>query len=193
MKEEKIPKFSRNDSVLCNLNPKNKKYSLFYLNHDELKNIPRDFEKRDLIELIYFLKKKGAKIFINYYKPVEEEPEEEPETNQNRDNEIAGETYDSSGKIKSKKKERQKKAEGEKDESKEEKEMKCLNNLYYLIDLFFFFNFKQALEEFTKHYKFFTEDVNKKSINKQKLHDYFISGIASGTKKEVDEINMDFT
>ena len=92
MKEEKIPKFSRNDSVLCNLNPKNKKYSLFYLNYDELKNIPGDFEKRDLIELIYFLKKKGAKIFINYYKPVEEEPEEEPETNQNQDNEIAGET-----------------------------------------------------------------------------------------------------
>ena len=26
----------------------------------------------------------------------------------------------------------------------------------------------------------------KKSINKQKLHDYFISGIVSGTKKEVD-------
>ena len=109
MKEEKIPKFSRNDSVLCNLNPKNKKYSLFYLNYDELKNIPGDFEKRDLIELLYFLKKKGAKIFINYYKPVEEEPEEEPETNQNQDNEIAGETYDSSGKINQKEKERQKK------------------------------------------------------------------------------------
>jgi hypothetical protein len=185
MKEETIPKFSRKDSVLCNLNPKSKKYSLFYLNYDELKNIPGDFEKRDLIELLYFLKKKGAKIFINYYKPVEEEPEEEPETNQNQDNEIAGETYDSSGKVNQKEKERQKKAEEEKDESKEEKEMKCLNNLYYLTDLYFF-DFKQALEEFTKHYKFFTEDVNKKSINKQKLHDYFISGIASGTKKEVD-------
>ena len=109
MKEEKIPKFSRNDSVLCNLNPKNKKYSLFYLNYDELKNIPGDLEKRDLIELIYFLKKKDAKIFINYYKPVEGEPEEEPETNQNQDNEIAGETYDSSGKINQKEKERQKK------------------------------------------------------------------------------------
>ena len=90
-------------------NPKNKKYSLFYFNYDELKNIPGDFEKRDLIELIYFLKKKDAKIFINYYKPVEEEPEEEPETNQNQYNEIAGETYDSSGKINQKEKERQKK------------------------------------------------------------------------------------
>ena len=52
--------------------------------------------------------------------------------------------------------------------------------------LVYFFDFKQALEEFTKHYKFFTEDANKKSINKQKLHVYFISGIASETKKEVD-------
>ena len=34
--------------------------------------------------------------------------------------------------------------------------------------LVYFFDFKQALEEFTKHYKFFTEDINKKSINKQK-------------------------
>ena len=77
MKEDKIPKFSRKDSILCNLNPKSKKYSLFYLNFDELKDIPGNFEKRDLIELIYFLKKKGAKIFVNYYKPVEEPKEEE--------------------------------------------------------------------------------------------------------------------
>ena len=43
-----------------------------------------------------------------------------------------------------------------------------------------------------KHYKFFTEDVNKKSINKQKLHDYFISSIASGTKKEVEIFGINF-
>ena len=187
MKEEKIPKFSRKDSVLCNLNPKNKKYSLFYLNFDELKDIPGNFEKKDLIELIYFLKKKGAKIFINFYKPVEEEiVEEEDDSNKNQDNEIAGETYDSSGKINEKERQRKKEAKEEQDdESKEEKEMKNLNNLYYLTDLYFF-DFKQALEEFTKHYKFFTSDKTEKSINKQKLMDYFISGIASGTKKEVD-------
>ena len=75
MKAEKIPKFSRKDSVLCNMDPKSKKYTLFYLNFDELKDIPGNFEKNDLIELLYFLKKKGAKIFINYYKP--EEPKEE--------------------------------------------------------------------------------------------------------------------
>ena len=188
MKEDKIPKFSRKDSILCNLNPKSKKYSLFYLNFDELKDIPGNFEKRDLIELIYFLKKKGAKIFVNYYKPVEEPKEEEPEeTNQNKDNEIEGETYDMSGKVneKEKQRKRERKEEEEDGESKEEKEMKDLNNLYYLTDLYFF-DFKQAIEDFSKHYKCFTSDKSKQSINKQKLHDYFISGIASGTKKEVD-------
>ena len=188
MKEEKIPKFSRKDTVLCNLNPKNKKYALFYLNFDEVKDIPGNFEQRDLIELIYFLKKKGAKIFVNYYKPPEEpKEEEEEEKNQNKDNEIEGETYDMSGKVNEKEKQRKKerKEEEEDAESKEEKEMKFLNNLYYLTDLYFF-DFKQAIEEFNRHYKVFTSDKPNKSINKQKLHDYFISGIASGTKKEVD-------
>ena len=188
MKEEKIPKFSRKDTVLCNLNPKNKKYALFYLNFDEVKDIPGNFEQRDLIELIYFLKKKGAKIFVNYYKPPEEpKEEEEEEKNQNKDNEIEGETYDMSGKVNEKEKQRKKerKEEEEDAESKEEKEMKFLNNLYYLTDLYFF-DFKQAIEEFNRHYKIFTSDKPNKSINKQKLHDYFISGIASGTKKEVD-------
>ena len=76
MKADKIPKFSRKDSILCNLNPKSKKYALFYLNFDQLKKIPGNFEKRDLIELLYFLKKKGAKIFINYYKPEEKKLQE---------------------------------------------------------------------------------------------------------------------
>ena len=187
MKAEKIPKFSRKDSVLCNLNPNSQKYSLFYLNFDELKDIPGNFEKKDLIELIYFLKKKGAKIFINFYKPEEpKQEEEEDESNKNKDNELVGETYDSSGKVNEKERQRKKeKKEEENDESKDEKEMKALNNLYYLTDLYFF-DFKQAIEEFNKHYKFFTSDKQEKSINKQKLLDYFISGIASGTKKEVD-------
>ena len=187
MKEDKIPKFSRKDSVLCNLYPNCKKYSLFYLNFDELKNIPGNFEKRDLIELLYFFKKKGIKIFINYYQPEEEKKEEkEEEGNKNKDNEVAGETYDSSGKVNEKEKERkkEKKEEGD-EESKEEKEMKNLNNLYYLTDLYFF-DFKQAIKEFDSHYKFFTTEKSGKSINKQKLPDYFINGIASGTKQEVD-------
>ena len=117
MKEDKIPKFSRKDSVLCNLYPNCKKYSVFYLNFDELKNIPGNFEKRDLIELLYFFKKKGIKIFINYYQPEEEKKEEkEEEGNKNKDNEVAGETYDSSGKVNEKEKERKKEKKEEGDE-----------------------------------------------------------------------------
>ena len=170
MKADKIPKFSRKDTILCNLNPKQKKYSLFYLNFDNLKNIPGDFDKRDLIELLYFLKKKGSKIFINYYKPEEKKEEKKEESNENKE----------------KKEEKKEEKKDEERDEKEEKEMKNLNNLYYLTDLYFF-DFKQAIEEFNKHYKIFTTDKTDKSvINKQKVLDYFINGIASGTKKEVD-------
>ena len=170
MKADKIPKFSRKDTVLCNLNPKQKKYFLFYLNFDDLKNIPGDFDKRDLIELLYFLKKKGSKIFINYYKPEEKKEEKKEESNENKE----------------KKEEKKEEKKDEERDEKEEKEMKNLNNLYYLTDLYFF-DFKQAIEEFNKHYKIFTTDKTDKSvINKQKVLDYFINGIASGTKKEVD-------
>ena len=170
MKADKIPKFSRKDTILCNLNPKQKKYTLFYLNFDDLKNIPGDFDKRDLIELLYFLKKKGSKIFINYYKPEEKKEEKKEESNENKE----------------KKEEKKEEKKDEERDEKEEKEMKNLNNLYYLTDLYFF-DFKQAIEEFNKHYKIFTTDKTDKSvINKQKVLDYFINGIASGTKKEVD-------
>ena len=175
MKAEKIPKFSRKDSVLCNMDPKNKKYNLFYLNFDGLKDIPGNFENNDLIELLYFLKKKGAKIFINYCKPEEPKEEKKEEPKDNKEN---------AGKEKEKQKPKDKGKKEENDE-KEEKEMKCLNNLYYLTDIYFF-DFKQAIEEFNKHYHCFTTDKSDKNINKQKLLDYFINGIASGTKKEVD-------
>ena len=175
MKAEKIPKFSRKDSVLCSMDPKNKKYTLFYLNFDGLKDIPGNFENNDLIELLYFLKKKGAKIFINYCKPEEPKEEKKEESKENKEN---------AGKEKEKQKPKDKGKKEENDE-KEEKEMKCLNNLYYLTDIYFF-DFKQAIEEFNKHYHCFTTDKSDKNINKQKLLDYFINGIASGTKKEVD-------
>ena len=194
MKKGKIPKFSRKDSILCNISPKYTRYCSFYLNYDEIKDIPGDFENRDLIELIFFFKKKGTKIFLNFYRPPEEKEEkkEEDEGNKNKDNEIAGESYDTAGKKKEKVKEKEEKnEEDEEEESKEEKEMKDLNNLYYLTDLYFFDN-KQAIEDFDKHYKFFTSDKEKKKINKQKLFDYFIKGIASGTKNEVDGDKMGF-
>ena len=171
MKQGRIPKFSRKDSILCKLYPRYSRYCSFYLNFDELKDIPRDFEKRDLIEFLFFLKKKGTKIFLNFYQPQDkEEKKEEDLGNKNKDNKIAGEAYDSSGNQKEKEaeKEKQNEEEDEEGETKEEREMKDLNNLYYLTDLYFFEN-KQAINEFDKHYKFFTSDKDKekkKLINK---------------------------
>ena len=66
MKAGKIPKFSRKESILCDLCPRYNRYCSFYLNYDELKDIPGNFEKRDLIEFIFFMKKKGTKIFLNF-------------------------------------------------------------------------------------------------------------------------------
>jgi hypothetical protein len=139
--------------------------------------------------LFFFLKKKGTKIFLNFYQPTTEK--EEDEGNKNKDNKIAGETYDASGKQNEKEKNKQKEEDNEEEATKEEKEMMDLNNLYYLTDLYFFDN-KQAIAEFDRHYQFFTSDKEKKKINKQKLYDYFIKGIASGTKNEVDGDKIGF-
>ena len=194
MKQGKIPKFSRKESILCDLFPRYNRYCSFYLNYDDLKDIPGNFEKRDLIEFIFFLKKKGTKIFLNFYQPPEVKEEKEDEGNKNKDNQIAGESYDNEGKKNEKAKEQEKpKEDDEEEQSKKEKEMKDLNNLYYLTDLYFFDN-KQAIKDFDNHYKFFTtdKDKEKKKINKQKLFDYFIKGIASGTKNEVDGDKIGF-
>ena len=192
MKNGKIPKFTRKDSVLCNMVPRYNRYCSFYLNFYDIKDIPGDFEKRDLIEFVFFLKKKGIKIFMNFYQPEKEEEEKkEEEKNKNKDNQIADETYDTSGKANEKDKNKENE-EDEEGETKEEREMKDLNNLYYLTDLYFFEN-KQAIKEFDKHYQFFRDDKKvKNSINKQKLLDYFIKGVASGTKNEVDGNKVGF-
>ena len=89
MKNGKIPKFTRKDSVLCNMVPRYNRYCSFYLNFYDIKDIPGDFEKRDLIEFVFFLKKKGIKIFMNFYQPEKEEEEKkEEEKNKNKDNQI---------------------------------------------------------------------------------------------------------
>ena len=196
MKQGRIPKFSRKDSILCKLYPRYSRYCSFYLNYDELKDIPGNFEKRDLIEFLFFMKKKGTKIFLNFYQPQDKEEKKEDDLgNKNKDNKLVGEAYDSCGKAKEQEKEKEKENEEEEEEgeTKEEREMKDLNNLYYLTDLYFFEN-KQAVNEFDRHYKFFTsdKDKDKKKINKQKLYDYFIKGIASGTKSEVDGDKLGF-
>ena len=66
MKKKLIPKFRRKN-VLCNLYPKYNKYSMIYLNYDDLSKIPGKFSIDDLKELLEFFKKKNSVIFINFY------------------------------------------------------------------------------------------------------------------------------
>ena len=53
-----------------------------------------------MIEFVFFLKKKGTKIYLHFYLPQEkkEEKKEEEEGNKNKDNQVAGESYNTTGK-----------------------------------------------------------------------------------------------
>jgi hypothetical protein len=64
------------------------------------------------------------------------------------------------------------------------KDLQILNKFYYLTDIYFF-DTDQAIKLFDAHYKFFTVEEPKKNINKNKVYDYFIKGIATGTEDEV--------
>ena len=68
---------------------------------------------------------------------------------------------------------------------KDEESMCYLNSLFYLTDVYFF-DFKEATKTFDAHYKVFTLDEPPKEIDKRKTYDYFIKGIASGTKPTVE-------
>ena len=82
MKEKKIPKFKRKNSILCNLFPSSNKYDLFFLNFEMIKIIPGDFIMKDFIELLCFFKKKKIFIYINFFKEEMEEDEVEEEQKQ---------------------------------------------------------------------------------------------------------------
>ena len=69
--------------------------------------------------------------------------------------------------------------------------MNDINNIYYFTDLYFF-DSKQAPKKFNKHYNFFTADKIKSGVNKGNLYDYFIKGIATGTKDTVDKEKFGF-
>ena len=191
MKDRKIPKFKRGSSILVKLNPTFEKYSLAYINYIDMKNIPGDFKLSDLNELLKFFKSKGTIIMVNYYKPKRpkiEVGEEEIDSHED-DNEIMKEGS-------SKKYQEDQEEEEPKDEKKENKEqirpskkMKNINDLYDNTHIFFF-DTKQCIKMFNKHYENFTEDNinNFKKITRAKIFDYFIKGIAPATKEEVSGI-----
>ena len=187
MKEYKIPKFRRGSSILVKLNPSCEKYSMAYINYVDMKHVPGDFKMGDLNELLRFFKSKGTLIFVNFYKPKKskiEVEEEEIETHEN-DNEIMGE-----GKTKVNQTEPEEEPKEEKKEKKEptrpSKKMRDLNQLYDITNIFFF-DTKQCIKIFNKHYENFTDDNvnNLKKITRAKIFDYFIKGIAPATKEEV--------
>ena len=195
MKAKKIPKFRRSRSILVKLEPKCDKFSMAYINFADVKRIPGDFKMGDLFELLKFFKAKGTIIFVNFYRPKKpkiEIFEETLETHEN-DNEIMEE-----GKTQVIPTEEDEKdnLEEEKDEKKEKKEkkqqegpskkMRELNELYEITSMYFF-DTRQCIKIFNKHYQTFTTDniINRKKINRATIFDYFIKGIAPATKSEV--------
>ena len=174
MKKKLIPRFRRKN-VLCNLYPKYSKYSMIYFNYEDLSKMPGKFSLDDLKELLEFFKKKNSVIFTNFYHQeeyVEEEEEKDGKKNNN--------------KKKNNKKEKEEGNKKEENENEEEpnEEMQQLNNLYYMTDIYFF-DKKQAIKDFDNHYKAFTLDDPKKSINSRNVYDYFIKAVTTGTGDEV--------
>ena len=190
MKEKKIPKFTRSSSVLVNLNPAYNKYEMVYINYVDLKKIPGDFRMKDLLELLKFFKKKGTSIFVNFYKPKNPKIQKEPEETNENDGSLMKEE-ETKQNVNDKVEEQEEEEKEEKKEKKKKqrpsKKMIVLNQLYDCTNIFFF-DAKQSIKIFNKHYESFTEDNvnNRKKITKSKMFDYFIKGIATATKEEVN-------
>ena len=187
-KKKEKPEFSRNDSFFRKINLLNEKYFLFYLNYQEIEEFSKNFQQIDLIELIYFLRKKGTKIFINFFK---NEKPKEIESKKEEDNDIASEHFNTKSFYYEETEDKPEEEEQEEEKGEKEKKMNDINNIYYFTDLYFF-DSKQAPKKFNKHYNFFTADKIKSGVNKGNLYDYFIKGIATGTKDTVDKEKFGF-
>ena len=185
MKKKLIPRFRRKN-VLCNLYPQYNKYGMIYFNYEDLNKVPGKYSLDDLFELLEFFKKKNSTIFINYYQQeeIKEEKEEEQEKEKEKEKE-----KNKKGKKKNDKKDKDRKKENENKENEDnegpsEEQMNQLNKLYYLTEIYFF-DKKQAIKDFDNHYKAFTLDEPKKSINSRNVYDYFIKGVSRGTEEEI--------
>ena len=174
------PNFSRKEGALANMVLENSNYYLFYLNFEDLTTIT-GVDRIDLIELLYFLRKRGTKIFINFCK-AEEFKED--------DNDIEDEHFFSNS-IQFIESDSEEEEESDVNQDEKSKKMKEINNIYYLTDLYFF-DSKQAPKKFDQHYQFFSADQVKTKVNKDNYFDYFIKGIATGTKDEIDKEKFAF-
>ena len=196
MKERKIPKFRRSTSILVKLNPTYEKYSMAYINFIDMKHVPGDFKLSDLNELLKFLKSKGTLIFVNFFKPKKPKivVEEENIDSHENDNEIMGEGKTKENQPEEEEEEEKKEEKKEKKEpSRPTKKMREINQLYDSTNIFFF-DTKQCVKIFNKHYENFTDDNinNLKKITRAKIFDYFIKGIAPATKPKFQELKQGF-
>ena len=187
MKNKKIPKFRRKNSILVKLEPKCDKFSLAYINFVDVKRVPGDFKMSDLLELLKFFKSKGTTLFVNFYKPKRPKIEIEEETIETHENDNE---FMEEGKTKTVPTEEVEEEEEPKKEKKIQegppRKMRELNELYELTQIYFF-DTRQCKKIFNKHYQAFTTDnkINWKKITKANSFDYFIKGIAPATRDEV--------
>ena len=184
-KEKNKPIFSSSQNFFSQMSPDNYNYNLFYMNFEDLCEF--NIHEKDLIELIYFLKKRGAKIFINFY---EKEKEKEEKEEKEEDNDLESEHFNGNS-INYIEADSNEEEEEISDNDTFSEKMNNMNNIYYLTDLYFFDN-KKAYRIFNSHYQFFTMDKKKDIVNKGNLYDYFIKGIATGTKDEVEKEKIGF-
>jgi hypothetical protein len=187
-KKEKTPPQEEETSKQDKQNPKNNKKDTENENKEgEEKKEENKEEKKEE-------EKKGEE------KKEEEKKGEEKKEEEKKEEEKKEEEKDNKDEKKEEKKEN-KKTQPKKEEKQQQdnknktknqknknkgpsKEMQLLNKIYYITD-FYFFDTEQAVKLFDAHYKSFTEEEPKKNINKSKLYDYFIKGIATGTEEEV--------
>ena len=179
-KKKVQPNFSRKEGALAKMVLENTNYYLFYLNFEDLTTIT-GVDRMDLIEFLYFLRKRGTKIFINFCK-TEEFKED--------DNDIEEEHFFSNS-IQFIEPESEETEESDANQDEKSKKMKEINNIYYLTDLYFF-DSKQTPKKFNQHYQFFSAERVKTKVNKDNYFDYFIKGIATGTKDEIDKEKFGF-
>ena len=193
------------NKLLNILKPDFKKYSMVYINYNELKNIEEYLDADEYVEMVKSFKSKGVKVFGNYYKPNNSDLGEPPaeneddefifenedyynannddnENNKDNNNENDNEYNDNNENNEEENKEEQNE-ENDKNKPKDISfsSQKFIKKLYDLSDIFFF-DENQANKLFDNHLKTFSKKKGINKIKKNEVYDYFISSIAGNTK-----------
>jgi len=193
------------NKLLNILKPDFKKYSMVYINYNELKNIEEYLDADEYVEMVKSFKSKGVKVFGNYYKPNNSDLGEPPaeneddefifekedyynanndnnENNENSNNENDNE-YNDDNEINEEENKEEQNEENDKNKPKDKffSSQKFIKKLYDFSDIFFF-DENQAKKLFDNHLKAFSKKKGINQIKKNEVYDYFISSIAGNTK-----------